>query len=164
MTSPGSKIRDNQAPQRPPPHRAAGGGSPKTQKRRENPAGGLWSKAQVAARSARMLAESGDLDGAVNRNYYAVFGAARASLARVRASLAQSKGHDTIIRRFDKHLVKERGFDPSLGWPFFGRLRHARWAADYDAARVDEAAARAIIGEMDRFLAAAEPFLGKVKR
>jgi len=38
----------------------------------------LWAKAHVASQSARLLIESGDADGAVNRAYYAVFGAARA--------------------------------------------------------------------------------------
>ena len=124
----------------------------------------LWAKAQVASQSARLLIESGDTDGAVNRAYYAVFGAARAALATVRSSLALSKRHGTIYRRFDKHLVQERGFDPSLGRAFLSKQRKARQAADYEEGRVDETVARAVIGDMDRFLAAVEPLLKKVKQ
>jgi uncharacterized protein (UPF0332 family) len=108
--------------------------------------------------------ESGDSDGAVNRAYYAVFGAARAALAKVRSSLAQSKRHGTIYRRFDKHIVQERGFDPSLGRSFLSKQRKARQAADYEEGRVDETVARAVIGDMDRFLAAVAPLLSKVKQ
>ena len=124
----------------------------------------LWAKAHVASQSARLLIESGDADGAVNRAYYAVFGAARAALATVRSSLALSKRHGTIYRRFDKHLVQERGFDPSLGRMFLSKQRKARQAADYEEGRGDETVAWAVIGDMDRFVAAVAPLLKKVKQ
>ena len=136
---------------------------PQRKERRPNPARHLWAKAQSAARSSKLLADAGDWDGASNRAYYAVFSAARAALAGVRAGLARSKGHGTIVRRFEKHLVQERGLDPVFGRSFFGRLSHARWVADYDEACVDETAARAMPGEAERFLAAVEPFLKKAK-
>jgi uncharacterized protein (UPF0332 family) len=123
----------------------------------------LWAKAQVASQSARLLIESGDADGAVNRAYYAVFGAARAALATVRSSLALSKRHGTIYRRFDKHLVQERGFDPSLGRGFLSKQRWARQRADYEEGQLDETVARTAVGDMDRFHAAVEPLLKKVK-
>ena len=78
----------------------------------------LWTKSRGAARSARLLLEAGDPDGAVNRAYYAMFGAARAALSTVRSALAHSKKHSTIVRRFDRHLVAERGFDRALGRGF----------------------------------------------
>ena len=136
---------------------------PHRKERRANPASNLWGKAQAAARSARLLADAGDWDGATNRAYYAVFSAARAALAGVRANLAVSKGHGTIVRRFEKHLVQERGFDSAFGRSFFGRQSHARWVADYDEIRNDEAGARAMLGEAERFLAVVEPFLKKAK-
>jgi uncharacterized protein (UPF0332 family) len=123
----------------------------------------FWAKAQAASQSAQVLLDRGDTDGAVNRAYYSVFGAARAALATVRSSLAISKRHGTIYRRFEMHLVQERGFDPSLGRGFLARQRRARQAADYEAGQVDEAIARAVVGEMGMFLAAIEPFLKKVK-
>ena len=132
-------------------------------KRAPNPSNAMWAKAQAAARSARLLADAGDLDGAVNRAYYAVFGATRAALASVRASLAQSKGHSTIVRRFEKHLIGERGFDAALGRRFIGRLSHARWVADYDATGTDRTAAEELIAEAERFLAAVAPHVKKAK-
>jgi uncharacterized protein (UPF0332 family) len=123
----------------------------------------LWAKAQAAAQSAQVLLDRGDTDGAVNRAYYAVFGAARAALATVRANLAMSKGHGTIYRRFEKHLVQERAFDPSLGRGFLARQRRARQAADYETGQVDEPTARNAVGEMQSFLTAVEPLLKKVK-
>ncbi len=132
-------------------------------KRAPNPAQPLWGKAQQAARSARLLRDAGDLDGASNRAYYAVFAAVRAALASVRASLAQSKGHGTIVRRFEKHLIAERGFDAALGRRFIGRLSHARWVADYDVAVTDSDAVAEAIADADRFLAAVAPFVKKAK-
>lgn len=124
----------------------------------------LWTKAQVAARSALVLLERDDTDGAVNRAYYATFGATRVALASIRRSLAQSKRHSTIVRRFAKYVVEERGFDRSLGRAFLSRQSHARWVADYDEGRVDAADARVVVDEMARFLAAVELFLKGSKR
>lgn len=126
--------------------------------------GDHWTKAQVAARSASTLLASGDTDGAVNRAYYAVFGAARAILAAIAQRHAMSKRHSTIYRRFEKHAVDERGFDRSLGKSFFHRQRRARQAADYETGQVDVNSAHAVIGEMDTFFAAAEPFLEGLKK
>ena len=93
---------------------------PQGKERRPNPARHLWAKAQSAARSSQLLADAGHWDGAANRAYYAVFSAARAVLAGVRARLASSKGHGTIVRPLRKHLVQERGLDPVFGRSFFG--------------------------------------------
>src|SRR2546423_14837156 len=60
----------------------------------------LWAKAQVASQSAKLLIESGDADGAVNRAYYALFGPARAAVATGRSSLALSKRPGTIYTPF----------------------------------------------------------------
>jgi uncharacterized protein (UPF0332 family) len=143
--------------------RLAAQAKPQRKERRVNPANNLWAKAQAAARSAKLLTDAGDWDGATNRAYYAVFSAARAALAGVRASLAKSKGHSTIVRRFEKHLVQERGLDSAFGRSFFGRLSHARWIADYDDLRNDEAAARAMLGEAERFVAVVQPYMKKAK-
>src|SRR5206468_3434469 len=84
----------------------------------------LWSKAQAASRSAQLLLENGDTDGAVNRAYYAVFGAARAALATVRLSLAKSKRHGTIYRRFETHLVQA---GTQCSWPKAKCRKQAPW-------------------------------------
>lgn len=132
-------------------------------KRTPNPAPALWSKAERALQSARLLRDAGDMDGAANRAYYAVFSAVRAALASVRAGHAQSKGHSTIVRRFEKHLIAERGFDATLGRRFIGALSHARWVADYDVAEADNASVAEVIAGAGRFLAAIAPFVKKAK-
>ena len=124
----------------------------------------LWAKARAAARSARLLNQAGDPDGAVNRAYYAAFGAARAALATVRLAQASSKQHGTIDRRFNKLFVRERGLDPSLGRALLQRLSSARTAADYGKSQVLAEAVQRALGEMERFLAAIEPFLQKARR
>ena len=133
-------------------------------KRRANPAAVLWTKALAAAASAKVLLDTGDWDGAANRAYYAAFGGARAVLARVRASYAESKGHSTIVRRFEKHIVQERGLDPALGRPLIGRLSHSRWVADYDNVRVEEGDARQAVDEAERFLSVIAPLVAKANR
>jgi uncharacterized protein (UPF0332 family) len=123
----------------------------------------LWAKAQAAARSARLLGDAGDFDGAINRAYYATFGAGRAALATVRFAQASSKQHGTIYRRFDKLFVQERGLNPSLGQALFQRLSRARAAADYGKSQASAEEAQRALGDMKRFLAAVEPFLNKAK-
>jgi uncharacterized protein (UPF0332 family) len=132
--------------------------------RRPNPTPELWAKAQEASRAAQLLAEAGDWNGAANRAYYAVFSGARAALASVRAALAASKGHGTIIRRFERHLIEERSFDRSFGRSLFNRMSHARWVADYAFVGVGEDVARTSVADAERFLAAIVPYLKKVKQ
>ena len=164
MTSAEHKTLDASVTRKRTPPRRVRGRSQSKPQGDGNALSTLWAKAQVAAQSARVLFERGDMDGAVNRAYYATFGAARAAVASVRAALASSKGHGTIFRRFAKHVVEERGFDPSLGRAFFHKQSHARWVADYDEGRIDEATARVVLGEMARLLTAVEPFLKRPKR
>jgi uncharacterized protein (UPF0332 family) len=157
-------LREHDASPRPKrgTSRRKGGSSPRASPGEHTRA--LWAKALAAARSAHWLLERDDTDGAVNRAYYAVFGAARAALATVRSSLATSKRHGTIYRRFERHLVQERSFDPALGRAFLARQRRARQAADYEKERVDVPTARTAVGEMQTFLAAVEPIVKGVKR
>ena len=62
-----------------------------------------WKQARISARSARLLLDSGDTVGAVNRAYYAMFDASRAALGRVDPDFQSTKTHVTIIRRFSMH-------------------------------------------------------------
>ena len=117
-----------------------------------------WSEANAAARSVHVLMGTGDTRGAINRAYYAMFHAARVALTSIAPDLAEAKTHATIIGRFGKHLVKERGLDSGLG-RIFAQTEDARIAADYEGERVEDKEARLILQGMDRFLAAVEEFL-----
>ena len=68
----------------------------------------LMIKADRALASARLLLESGDVEGACNRAYYAMFDAARAALiassAPVEPEIAHT--HSGLITAFSLHLVK----------------------------------------------------------
>jgi uncharacterized protein (UPF0332 family) len=118
-----------------------------------------WSKACAAASTAERLVGGGDLDGAVNRAYYAVFSAARAAVATVRTSFAVSKRHGTIVNRLERHLVAGGSIAASSGRPLLQRLQHLRWVADYAPVSVDPAQAEAALADMRVFLAAVEPIV-----
>lgn len=117
---------------------------------------GFLHKAREAARSARSLLDAADPDGAVNRAYYAMFHAARTALAEVDPELAKGKRHRTIIGRFARRMVKERGLDAELG-KAFALAFELRIIADYRPESVDPAAARKVIQGMERFLQAVAP-------
>jgi uncharacterized protein (UPF0332 family) len=162
MLSQTSKSKPRAKPDGARPERSGAGKRPRvTGAERRERIQALWAKAQAAARSARLLGNAGDPDGAINRAYYAAFGAARAALATARFAQASSKQHGTIYRRFDKLFVQERGLDPSLGRPMFQRLSSARAAADYGKSQATAEAAQRALGEMERLVAAVEPLLKK---
>jgi uncharacterized protein (UPF0332 family) len=122
----------------------------------------LWSKAVKAARAAHTLLADGDADGAINRAYYAMFHAARAALAAVDRDLARAKSHTTIVRRFGKHLVKERGLDVAFGRSL-ARIGETRRAADYEEEAIALKEAKDVIDGMDKFLAELEGFISRSK-
>jgi len=114
------------------------------------------------ARSARLLLDSGDLISAVNRAYYAMFDAARAALSAIDPKLLNTKTHATLIRRFGKHLVEERGFDRTLG-RLFSQTEGVRIGVDYEDDPIDENTVGKIIEGAELFVAAVEEFLRKAK-
>ena len=95
-------------------------------------------KARTAAESARLLLQSGDLDGACNRAYYAVFDAARAALMASKASTETEKArtHGGLISAFSLHLVKSGILPVALGRTF-NRLHEIRLIADYSGDPVE---------------------------
>ena len=65
-------------------------------------------KATRARASAELLLGNGDVDGACNRAYYAMFDAARAALLAIGAPVAAeiARTHSGLITSFSLHLVK----------------------------------------------------------
>ena len=75
----------------------------------------FWSKAQGAARSARLLAAEGDPNGAANRAYYAMFNAARAALeARTNLDIVDVRRHSAVLQLLSLHIVRAGLVDPSI--------------------------------------------------
>lgn len=68
----------------------------------------LMAKAHRALASATLLLDCGDVDGACNRAYYAMFDAARASLLSIDAPVPAevARTHSGLIAAFSLHLVK----------------------------------------------------------
>ena len=98
----------------------------------------LMSKAERAAASAKLLLEAGDVDGACNRAYYAMFEAARAALlasdAPVEAEVART--HSGLITAFSLHLVKTGRVPVDLGRAL-NRAQEIRLIADYKGNTVE---------------------------
>lgn len=114
----------------------------------------LMRKAEMACASARVLLDLGDVDGACNRAYYAMFDAARAALlasdAHVRASTG--KTHRGLINAFSNHLIKNGPVSKELG----RLLKHAetfRYVADYESASVELVDAKEMVEQAETFVA-----------
>jgi len=113
----------------------------------------FWEKGRTAARSARLLLDNSDPNGATDRAYFAMFHGARAALAHVDAALAQTKRHATVIGRFGRHLVKDRGLDAEFGRAL-SLAFDMRTIADYEPVVVDASDAREVVESAERFLEA----------
>ena len=119
----------------------------------------LWSKAVEAAAAARLLLDAGHYDGATNRAYYAMFDAARAYLRAVHGIKSGAvKRHATLIEKFSLLAVASGEIDRTHGRAL-SRAFDDRIIADYSDRSVSEAEARALLENMDAFLAAIEPHL-----
>lgn len=68
----------------------------------------LTAKAHRALASAKLLLDSGDVEGACNRAYYAMFDAAGAALLSIQAPVPTEvvRTHSGLIAAFSLHLVK----------------------------------------------------------
>ena len=113
----------------------------------------LASQARMAARSARILLDQGDYVGAVSRAYYAMFDLARATLREIDPKLAAAKTHTTIIARFSKHLVRDRGLPRDVGRSL-RRAFNARLLTEYSETSVAFEQAERAVEAMERFFEA----------
>jgi uncharacterized protein (UPF0332 family) len=89
-------------------------------------------KAERAAASAKLLLEAGDLEGACNRAYYAMFDAARAALMATGApaEAQNAKTHNGLIAAFSRCLVKTGQVSVELGRTF-NQAEEIRLVSDY---------------------------------
>jgi len=115
----------------------------------------LMAKAKQASVSARLLLEAGDVDGACNRAYYAMFDAARAALIVSKAPLPPeiARTHNGLISAFGLHLVKN-GIVPNELGRLLNRAEEIRLVADYkgDAVEFDDACE--VVVQAERFVEA----------
>lgn len=115
----------------------------------------LMAKADTACSSARVLLELGDLDGAANRAYYAMFDAARAALLASRAPVESDIGrtHSGLIGAFGNYLVKNGPVTKEMG-RLLNRAHEIRQVADYNGESVEPADAEEMVGQAETFVAA----------
>jgi uncharacterized protein (UPF0332 family) len=107
-------------------------------------------KAVRAAASAKMLLDDGDVDGACNRAYYAMFDAARAALLVSGHDVA--KTHKGVLNAFSEHLVKSGVLPKEMG-RLLKQAETRRYVADYEGDLVELEDAREMVEQATKFIA-----------
>lgn len=116
-------------------------------------------KAEAAVASARREFAAGDLEGAANRLYYAMFHAARAALLTV-GRPARGR-HATIINQFGIHLCKSGPLPAELG-RVINEAQELRTEGDYTAAKLDAAEVSEYVLKADEFVTSIKGFMARV--
>ena len=114
----------------------------------------MKSKGQTALKSARVLLEAGDPDGASNCAYYAMFDTVRAALIEIGApvSAQDAKTHSGLIAVFNLCLVKTDLLPRELGRAL-SRAQEIRILADYKRDGVPPEDAATLINDAESFIA-----------
>jgi len=117
----------------------------------------LIAKAERAVASAKLLLDAGDIDGACNRAYYAMFDAARAALlwSGALADAAATKTHSGLISAFSLHIIKTGRLPISLG-KALNRAAEIRLIADYTGDEVSADKAQWVIEQATALLDAVQ--------
>lgn len=112
-------------------------------------------KARRALASARLLLEAGDVEGACNRAYYAMFDAAHCALlsAQAPADPVRTRTHNGLIAAFGLHLVKTGKLDAELG-RLLNQVERVRLLADYTGEAIDIARAGWAVEQAESFVEA----------
>lgn len=117
----------------------------------------LMTKADTACSSAGALLDLGDVDGAANRAYYAMFDAARAALLAFGAPAEPDVGppitHSGLIGAFGSFLVKN-GPVPKHAGRLLNRAHEIQLVADYSGHSVESADAKEVVEQAVTFVAA----------
>ncbi|MDP8984391.1 MAG: HEPN domain-containing protein [Pseudomonadota bacterium] len=121
-------------------------------------------RARRAATSAQLLFDSGDLNGACNRAYYAMFDAARAALLAGDDPIKSEaiKTHSGLIAAFSLQLVKP-GHIPAQYGRSLRRADQIRLIADYSDEEVDRETGASVIEQTTRFIDAVSSYVGGVR-
>lgn len=123
--------------------------------RQDDDASALLAKAERACASAQALLALGDMDGACNRAYYAMFDAARAALMASNAPVGVGivKTHRGLLNAFSEHLVKNGPVSRDLG-RLLKRAEEFRYVADYHGSSVEPADTAEIVQQAQTFVSA----------
>ncbi len=115
----------------------------------------LMAKADRACSSARALLDLGDVDGACNRSYYAMFDAARAALLASGApvKIDIGKTHSGLINAFSNHLIKNGPVAKEMG-RLLKRAEEIRLVADYKGDSIELIDAQEMVEQAEIFVSA----------
>lgn len=117
-------------------------------------------KSERALESARIDLRYGDPDGAVNRAYYAMFNAARASLLSVGISEGDlPRTHHGVIAAFGQRAVQTGRVDPTLGRSL-NEAEVLRLKADYTGFEIGPKAAEDVVSRAEVFVRTVEREFG----
>lgn len=108
-------------------------------------------KADHAVTSAMDQLSRGDVEGAANRAYYAMFHAARAAL--MSAGETGIGSHGTVIGNFGLRFVRTGLVNPDHGRAI-NEAQKLRILSDYSAKQPDPEAVSSIVGKAEEFVAA----------
>ena len=119
-------------------------------------------KASRALASARLLLDSGDVDGACNRAYYAMFDAARAALLSIDAPVPAeiARTHSGLITSFSLHLVKP-GLIAIEHGRALNKVEDLRLIADYKGDPLSLTNAAWALDQSEKFFAAVQVLIPK---
>jgi uncharacterized protein (UPF0332 family) len=120
----------------------------------------LVKKGERALLSAKVNLREGDMDGAVNRAYYAMFNIARAAL--LNAGVPESelpRSHNGLIGAFGEEAVKVRKLDPDLGRAL-SKTESLRLRADYTGLPIDQPTAEGAVARAEVFVRTVEREFG----
>jgi uncharacterized protein (UPF0332 family) len=120
----------------------------------------LIAKARRSAISAKLLFDAGDLNGACNRAYYAMFDAARAALLASREPIKSEviKTHSGLITAFSLYLIKP-GRIPMQHGKSLRQVDQIRLLADYSDEEVERETALSAIEQADDFVGAVSSYV-----
>ncbi|HWJ36308.1 MAG TPA: HEPN domain-containing protein [Steroidobacteraceae bacterium] len=121
----------------------------------------LIARARRSAASAKLLFDAGDINGACNRAYYAMFDAARAALVAGDESVRSEaiKTHSGLIAAFSLHVIKP-GLIPAQYGKSLRQVDQIRVIADYSDEEVDRERGLSVIGQGDQFIEAVGSYVG----
>ena len=122
-------------------------------------------KAETGVKSAKVLLDLGDTDGACSRAYYAMYDAARATLewAGITPERGEFKTHHGLMASFSLHLVKP-GLFPAEPGRAIQRAQTLRQVADYEASPVPHEQAVETVRAAESFVSTAAAMVARPYR
>lgn len=117
-------------------------------------------KAERALQSARILIDAGEIDGACNRAYYAMYDAAHAALlATGHVDYKTTKTHRGLIAAFGLHVVQTNKLSREFG-RLLNEVEQVRLLADYTGDEVKPEQATWAVEQAAIFVSAVSVMLG----